>query len=471
MFAVQPGRRTAIAGGVACVVSLGTGLSPLRSSSAGAGEAAPMRYSIDAMPAAKLATFHGAVKEMMDRSSSNPADPKGWLANAEPHRNFCAGLGAAGDQQIHYCYWFLPWHRAYLSVTEKKLREISGDSTLTIPYWNWTTSRRIPPAYLDRTSALSRARRFTENRALEDDEVGYIRGDPRLQALGVAALAATRFVARPSTDGVAMAREAATSLGGVPRPNAAGIFAMTLFERTPHGPVHVYVGGMSPDGMTGGDMTDFATAARDPLFFAHHGNLDRLWEIWRSVPANRATEPVDPEFTDRRFVFPWLDGSAIEIPVRDTLDTGSLGYSYDSLAVVSLAAGAATPESSLPRQRAIASADVSVPATPESVTASRGRLLLILEDVQSPGRALTAAVLLTARAAGSTQRVRVGNISVVRQSGEYASPGTLVFDVTAAAEALGTRDLKVIVEPNVIGGERRRPYTNLRIGSIRLLYE
>jgi Common central domain of tyrosinase len=50
-----------------------------------------------------------------------------------------------------------------------------------------------------------------------------------------------------------------------------------------HGPIHVYVGGVNGQGDPG-DMTDFETAGRDPIFFAHHANLDRLWEI---VKANR----------------------------------------------------------------------------------------------------------------------------------------------------------------------------------------
>src|SRR5262249_8488653 len=79
--------------------------------------------------------------------------------------------------------------------------------------------------------------------------------------------------------------------------------------------------------------TELGTAARDPLFFAHHANIDRLWELWRGDRQRRATEPVDPAFLQRRFPFPWLDGTIITLSVAETLDTRRLGYVYDQLDV------------------------------------------------------------------------------------------------------------------------------------------
>src|SRR5262249_14059195 len=33
---------------------------------------------------------------------------------------------------------FLPWHREFLLLFQKALQQVSGDPTLTIPYWDWT---------------------------------------------------------------------------------------------------------------------------------------------------------------------------------------------------------------------------------------------------------------------------------------------------------------------------------------------
>ena len=59
--------------------------------------------------AGRLTRFEGAIKEMQDRSASNPNDPKGWLANANMHRDFCS-IASSSPAQIHFCWWFLAWH-------------------------------------------------------------------------------------------------------------------------------------------------------------------------------------------------------------------------------------------------------------------------------------------------------------------------------------------------------------------------
>lgn len=464
-------RRTVLNGGLGSAFALSVDSVMSQRPRPSANFEPPQRMSVTSMLASKFATLEAAIGEMMERSRLNPADPRGWAANAEPHRNFCAGLGANGTAQIHFCYWFLPWHRAYLSVTERKLREIAKDQTLALPYWNWTIERRIPDRYLVPASPLSRAKRFTQNRPLTDGEVDYIKDDPILRALGVGALSATKFVANATSNPIAMARELATSIGGVARPNAADVYGNTRLERSPHGPIHVYVGGVSPSGDAVGDMTDFATAGLDPLFFAHHANLDRLWEIWRQSPANIATEPKTEAFLEHRFVFPWLDGSAIEVPVKDTLSTTRMGYAYDSLQVVSAdAAPVPIPEAAAPELPPIMSRPASVPAMPEAGGSAGTRVFLVIEDIASPDRPLTASVYLVPDGPDIAARILVGNIAVVRQGREFVAPGTIVFDVTTAVSVLGSQ-VKVIVVPNAVGGEASTPYESLRTGSLRIVRE
>ena len=42
-------------------------------------------------------------------------------------------------------------------------------------------------------------------------------------------------------------------------------------ESVPHNQVHGYVGGF---------MGSFDTAGLDPIFWLHHANIDRIWQIW-----------------------------------------------------------------------------------------------------------------------------------------------------------------------------------------------
>jgi tyrosinase len=65
-------------------------------------------------------------------------------------------------------------------------------------------------------------------------------------------------------------------------------------------------------------MGDIATAAYDPLFWAHHAMIDRVWRLWQvahpaaSPPANLLGRALPP--------FP--------MTVSQTLDVAALGYEY-----------------------------------------------------------------------------------------------------------------------------------------------
>lgn len=429
----------------------------------------PTRQSIETISQSDLGKIEGAIQEMMDRSQKNAKDPRGWLANAEPHRTFCA-LAGVGPSQIHGCYWFLPWHRAYIAITERKIREIAKDPSLALPYWNWSVNRRIPNRFSRKQSALSKAVRFTPNRDLRNSEIDLLIDDPVLSQLGVAALNARKFVATAQKEDFDLAMELRQSFGGVARPNKFDKYGGSRFELTPHGPVHVYVGGENPTTGEPGDMSDFATAGRDPIFFAHHGNLDRLWEKWRSMGKNKATEPNDDLFLKNKFVFPWLDGSSVEVLVSETMDTKTLGYQYDTLDVLGAAVKpmATNPEAATTVLPPILNAPLTIPATPES--AEKRRYILIIDGLQFPARNLSAGVYVSLRGKlNSGARILVGSISVVRSGQNYVFPSTVqIFDVTEAIAALGRAEIEVIVVPNAIGGEKRLPYQSIPYKSARI---
>jgi tyrosinase-like protein/polyphenol oxidase-like protein len=407
----------------------------------------------------QLAKFAGAIQEMMDRSAKNPSDPKGWLVNANAHRDFCA-IPTTSASQIHFCYWFLSWHRAYIAVTERKVREIAGDQTLAYPYWNWSSDRHIPPAYA--TGALAKAVRLTPPRAVDDGEVDYNPNDPVLKKLGVSALGAKFFVATTPAD-------IRRSFGGIARPNSFNMFGNNRLEGTPHGPIHNYVGG---------DMSDFATAGRDPIFFAHHGNLDRLWEIWRKDAAHKGTEPPtsDKDFTDHPFVFTWLDGTAIHVTAGDTLDTTKLGYVYDNLEVFRPnAPPVIVAQNAQERLPAIATQKIRVPLSPQAAGPGE-RKMLEITGVEKPDRIMTVGVYVKPASAPSTDAgTNVGSFAAIKAGNEIAWPSsTLSFDVTAAAEKYAGQELTVELVPYRLGaqsGGPPTPYPPLKYGEMRIVTE
>ena len=408
-------------------------------------DAIAVRGDIAAVSPQRLAILDAAIDEMQRRSERDPHDPKGWRAHAMEHDAVCAAVSNADDAQVHGCWWFLPWHRAFLAVTEWKLRAVSGDPDLALPYWNWSSDRMIPGAFLRSESALARAVRYTPDRPLAAVEVDHLVHDPALARLGVAGLLARSFQART--------REAIPlSLGGIAKPNAGQWHGRSRLETVPHNAIHNYIGGEAPDGALG-DMTELSTAALDPLFYAHHGNLDRLWELWRADPMHRATEPAGDAFLQRRFPFLWLDGTIVTVSVADTLDTRRLGYVYDSLSVFrdGMPPAVATVRPAASRQ-VLASATLAVPAT------SGGHTLRIAGVLPSD-RPMSVEIVM-ARPDDPASAISVGAIAIGRTHGRPPEfPDTEPrFDVSAAVRLLATPTALVSVLPLSLGpGERQPP--------------
>lgn len=409
-----------------------------------------------AQDVARLAKFEDAVRTMQSHSES---DPKGWLRNAHAHARYCS-VAETDPDQVHFCYFFLAWHRAYIWVTERKIREISGDESFSYPYWNWSTDRHIPAAFARSGSPLANANRDTPPRGLRDSEVGFRRDDPRLRVLGVAALSARRFLATT-------AAQIPFSFGGIARPNSDNAYDNAFPEGTPHGPVHVYVGG---------DMSDFETAARDPIFFAHHGNLDRLWENWRRDPAHKASEPTSTAFLDHKFPFIWLDGSTIHVAVRDVLDTHNLGYTYDYLDAIRpdetpAVASAQAASETLP---SIGQSKLKLPFRAEGVEDENERKILQITDVEAPETVMTVGVYLrTPQTPPEELGTNVGSFSALRAGGKIAWPSkTLSFDITAAAKKFAGQEIVVDLIPYKIRAEGvEESYPKLKYGGMAIVTE
>ena len=77
-----------------------------------------------------------------------------------------------------------------------------------------------------------------------------------------------------------------------------------------HDRVHIWVGG---------HMSMIPFASFDPIFWAHHANIDRLWARWQL-----AHSPVFPRSYLDRALPPYA------MTVRQTMDIHQLGYDYAS---------------------------------------------------------------------------------------------------------------------------------------------
>lgn len=136
----------------------------------------------------------------------------------------------------------------------------------------------------------------------------------------------------------------------------SGATKFSVLEGFPHNKVHNYIGGVGPvDPGPYGNMTNFLSPV-DPIFFLHHSNMDRLWDVWtRKQQALKLPYlPVGPDlrtFSDEPFLF-YVDGQGNYVgpsKASDYLTTDVFDYDYqpgfgeDIVQAPSAAAAAAAP--------------------------------------------------------------------------------------------------------------------------------
>jgi len=78
-------------------------------------------------------------------------------------------------------------------------------------------------------------------------------------------------------------------------------------------------------------MADPQTAAFDPIFWVHHSNIDRLWNVWDCLP-NRVwgTPPTQQWLDDKPWWFADADGSVKNLPRSHYFNARTLGIVYDN---------------------------------------------------------------------------------------------------------------------------------------------
>ena len=197
---------------------------------------------------------------------------------------------------------FLPWHRAYLYFFERALRD--RVPSVTLPWWDWTSTAShttgLPPVYVRRPASVPNP--------LAAGPVTLSASDLRLVRANLpGALTAGR---RPMT------RRDPDVPSELPQPGtvrrALGARSFTDFSMLLEG-IH-----NSVHGWVGGAMSAVPVAAYDPVFWAHHSMMDRLWYLWQIGP--NGSDPPTPLLGRVLTPFP--------VTVRDTLDLSTLGYEY-----------------------------------------------------------------------------------------------------------------------------------------------
>jgi tyrosinase len=224
-----------------------------------------IRKSFKTLTAAELTAFKNGVAVMKSRGAN---DPTSWTYQAAIHGTVTTPVQTAWNTCQHNTTFFLSWHRMYICFFERILRKASGLPSLGLPYWNYSeatdpNARFLPAAFRSPANSSNPLYDPTRNAAIN---------------AGTAQLAAS-----------------AVSLASVlPGPTGFYPFSSNI-NGTPHGNVHIGIGG---------DMTQFATAGLDPIFWLHHCNIDRLWNRWLAGGGGRSNPPAsDTTWQNTNFTF------------------------------------------------------------------------------------------------------------------------------------------------------------------------
>ncbi|XP_041026021.1 polyphenol oxidase, chloroplastic-like [Juglans microcarpa x Juglans regia] len=276
-----------------------------------------------------IAKYNKAIELM----KSLPADdPRSFTQQANVHCAYCDGaytqVGFPDlDLQVHDCWLFFPFHRYYVYFYEKILGKLIGDPTFALPFWNWDSppGMQLPSLYAISNSALYDALRNANHQPptlLDLDYSGTDESSTKTDQFSsnlkimyrqmVGAKNPTLFFGSPYR------------AGDDPDPGAGSI------ETTPHNNVHLWTGDDTQPNIE--DMGNFYSAGRDPIFFAHHSNVDRMWTIWKTLGGKRK-DITDPDWLNSTFFFYDENADPVRVKVKDCLDNTKLRYVYQDVEI------------------------------------------------------------------------------------------------------------------------------------------
>ena len=248
-----------------------------------------IRNEVSLLSPDDLAALRDAYSKMQARS-----DNQGWIYwnsihGFDQYKCWHHGREGFGSQKPYNL--FLPWHRAYLLNFENAMKDQNGGAALS--WWDWTS---------DESHANGLPQAFSENIAggnpLQSGPMPAMGNDPARQTERTPGDPGEL----PTTDDVNQLMTLTSFLD------------LTSQIENIHDGVH---------GWVGGDMGIVAQAAFDPIFWAHHTMIDRIWYLWQlrqgsnNIPQEYLDKPLEP----------------FSLKVSDVLDISNLGYTYATTAV------------------------------------------------------------------------------------------------------------------------------------------
>jgi len=286
-------------------------------------EIQPSQFDIDRREGDERGLINGNPLCSYYSGFSNEAEARAKLLTAWQnctHDNNSAGQSS----QIH----FLPWHRLYVYHLEKIVRELSGDSDFALPYWDYISMKDTElPNETRRTMPVE----FTQPLTSSDEENSlYEASRDNSLMQGVA-------IRSNWTQGNLL--KAVQDLSNTSTYSDYN----SIMDWRPHGVMHVYLGGgaLASGGFEQslnkiynridfGLMYNVASAGFDPIFWMHHGNVDRLWAQWTDNDPTKKVTVEELEAVEWPYKFFEPNGDLKEYTPQQVVDSVyNMDYVYD----------------------------------------------------------------------------------------------------------------------------------------------
>ncbi|KAF8413911.1 hypothetical protein HHK36_001907 [Tetracentron sinense] len=287
----------------------------------------PAAHKVDAKYLAKYSKALSLMKALPDD------DPRSFKNIANVHCAYCNG---AYDQvgfpdlelSVHFCWLFFPFHRYYLYFYEKILGKLIGDPTFAIPFWNWDSppGMTIPAIYTDSNYSLYDQYREAKHQPPTLVDLDYSGTETTVtgekQILSNLSVMYRQMVSGSTT--------AQLFFGDSYRAGDTADPGAGTLESTPHNSIHRWVGDSTQT--YNEDMGNFYSAGRDPLFYGHHANVDRMWTIWKGLGGKRK-DFTDSDWLNSAFLFYDENKQLVRVKVKDCLNQKDLRYTYEDVEI------------------------------------------------------------------------------------------------------------------------------------------
>jgi tyrosinase len=251
------------------------------------------------------------------------------LKSAGIYDQFVLRHANANMRDIHRSPAFLPWHRRFIWDFEKELQRVSGNSQLSLPYWNWPEG--------------------DANASMWNDDLLGGNGDLTTQVVNRGPFRSDQWIIVNSSGSAAgpLMRAFGSQAWARNLPSLQEIeqvLAITPYDVSPWSEIsspsfrNQLEGFNGPNlhnrghGWVSGSMLPM-TSPNDPVFFMHHCMVDKLWYEWQLRFPNQGYLPISGATFGQNLSDPMAATNATPIGARalDVLDSEALDIQYDHL--------------------------------------------------------------------------------------------------------------------------------------------